>query len=129
MIPFVLGLSFKTREFLPTCTRQALTNGEYCSNARIYSEATEGACGGWAGLEVEGIYSANGPCIVGYIDRVKKMLPAEGVRWRYMRTVVKRVENGRMDMQVLLFDEKMGLVAVSHQDAQIIPAAGKNQKL
>lgn len=60
---------------------------------------------------------------------IKKPLPSEGMRWVYMRTEVKRIQNGRMDMQTMLCDETMDLVAVSHQVAQIIPAAGKKQKL
>ncbi|KAE8163423.1 thioesterase-like superfamily-domain-containing protein [Aspergillus tamarii] len=36
---------------------------------------------------------------------------------------------GRMDMQVLLFDEKMDLIAISHQTAVLIPPASKIQKL
>ncbi|KAJ5280860.1 PKS-like enzyme [Penicillium angulare] len=59
---------------------------------------------------------------------IKKNLPREGVRWLYLRTEAKHIENGRMDLEILLYDEKMELVAVNNQVAQIIPAMGKSKK-
>lgn len=59
---------------------------------------------------------------------IKKNLPAEGVRWLYMRTEAKSIVDGRMDLQILMFDETMDLVAVTAQVAHIIPAAQKKQK-
>ncbi|KAF7595401.1 hypothetical protein BBP40_006396 [Aspergillus hancockii] len=50
---------------------------------------------------------------------VKKRLPDEGTRWLCLRTEVKRIENGRLDLGSLLFDHNMDLVAVGHQVAQI----------
>ncbi|KAJ1714953.1 PKS-like enzyme [Aspergillus flavus] len=43
---------------------------------------------------------------------IKQRLPSEGVRWLYLRNECKRILNGRMDMEVLLFDEKMDLIAI-----------------
>jgi hypothetical protein len=59
---------------------------------------------------------------------IKKRLPAEGVRWLYMRTEVKKFEGSRMDMEVLLFDESLDLVAISHQVAWIVTGVEKTQK-
>ncbi|KAE8404937.1 thioesterase-like superfamily-domain-containing protein [Aspergillus pseudonomiae] len=60
---------------------------------------------------------------------IKPRLPPEGVRWLYLRNECKRILNGRMDMEVLLFDEKINLIAISHQTAVLIPPASKMQKL
>ncbi|PFH59144.1 hypothetical protein XA68_12764 [Ophiocordyceps unilateralis] len=59
---------------------------------------------------------------------IKKKLPPEGVRWLYARTEAKSIVNGRLDAQVLLFDERMELVAISNQVNQIIPATQKSTK-
>jgi hypothetical protein len=59
---------------------------------------------------------------------IKKKLPREGVRWLYMRTEAKKLEGSRMDLEVLLLDESMDLVAVSHQVAWIVTGAEKTQR-
>ncbi|PYH38800.1 PKS-like enzyme [Aspergillus neoniger CBS 115656] len=60
---------------------------------------------------------------------IKQRLPAEGVRWLYLRTECKRILNGQMDMEVLIFDERMDLIAISQQIAALVPANSKIQKL
>ncbi|PYI10935.1 hypothetical protein BO78DRAFT_414032 [Aspergillus sclerotiicarbonarius CBS 121057] len=60
---------------------------------------------------------------------IKARLPPEGVRWLYMRSEAKAIERGRMDLQNLLFDERIQLVAISHQVAHLIPAAATTRKL
>ncbi|KAJ5180538.1 thioesterase-like superfamily-domain-containing protein [Penicillium capsulatum] len=59
---------------------------------------------------------------------IKKNLPADGTRWLYMRTEAKRIVDGRLDMEVLLFDQDMQLIAISNHVGQIIPASRKMQK-
>jgi hypothetical protein len=59
---------------------------------------------------------------------IKKKLPKEGVRWLYMRTEAKKLEGSRIDMEVLLFDEDLDLVAISHQVAWIVTGVEKTQK-
>jgi hypothetical protein len=59
---------------------------------------------------------------------IKKMLPKDGIRWLYMRTEAKRLEGSRMDLEVLLFDETMDLVAISHQVAWIVTGVEKTQR-
>ncbi|PLB54132.1 hypothetical protein P170DRAFT_460361 [Aspergillus steynii IBT 23096] len=60
---------------------------------------------------------------------IKQRLPEEGVRWLYLRTECKRVVDGRMDLEVLMFDERMDLIAIGHQTAVLIPPVSKIQKL
>jgi hypothetical protein len=59
---------------------------------------------------------------------IKRKLPSDGVQWLYMRTKVKKLEGSRMDMEVLLFDECMDFIAISHQVAWIVTGVEKNLK-
>ena len=59
---------------------------------------------------------------------VKRSLPKEGVKCLYLRTEVKGIHNGRMDLEVLLLDEKMSLIAISHQVAQIVKGVSKRSR-
>ncbi|RDH31631.1 PKS-like enzyme [Aspergillus welwitschiae] len=60
---------------------------------------------------------------------IKQKLPPEGVRWLYLRTECKKIMNGQMDMQVLVFNERMYFIAISRQVAVLVPAKSKIQKL
>jgi hypothetical protein len=59
---------------------------------------------------------------------IKKKLPEGGVRWLYMRTKAKKLEGSRMDLEVLVLDESMDLVAISHQVAWIVTGVEKTQR-
>lgn len=50
---------------------------------------------------------------------VKKKLPSEGVKWLFVRAYAKAIENGKFDVEVLIMDELMNLVALSHQVALV----------
>ncbi len=52
------------------------------------------------------------PTVVMNMD-VKKALPEEGVEWLQMRVLAKGIKNGRMDLEVVVFDEGGELVMVS----------------
>ena len=54
---------------------------------------------------------------------VKKALPAEGVKWLFVRLETKRIRNGRYDLEVLVLDETMDLVAVSNHVCFAVSAA------
>lgn len=45
---------------------------------------------------------------------VKKVLPAEGVDWLFVRVRAKVIKNGRMDLEVVIMDEGMEIVALSN---------------
>lgn len=51
---------------------------------------------------------------------IKKLLPPEGTKWLFLRAQAKEIKNGRMSMEVLVFDEHMELVALSQQLCPII---------
>lgn len=59
---------------------------------------------------------------------IKRNLPPDGVRWLYLRTEAKNITSGRMDLEILLCDENMLLIAISQHVAQIIPSAQKQEK-
>ncbi|KAL1595759.1 hypothetical protein SLS60_009448 [Paraconiothyrium brasiliense] len=54
---------------------------------------------------------------------VKKSLPPEGVKWLAIRVMVKKVKNGRMDLDVHVHDEEGDLVALSHHVSFVLDAA------
>lgn len=54
---------------------------------------------------------------------IKKALPPEGVDWLYCRTSAKVIRNGRLDIEVVIMDEKGELVAVSHHVTLVLSAA------
>ncbi|KAL9636385.1 MAG: hypothetical protein Q9204_002284 [Flavoplaca sp. TL-2023a] len=53
---------------------------------------------------------------------VKKALPEQGVEWLFVRVRAKRIENGRMDLEVVVLDEVEELVAVSNHVCLILGA-------
>ncbi|KAL8658473.1 MAG: hypothetical protein Q9226_000967 [Calogaya cf. arnoldii] len=58
---------------------------------------------------------------------VKKALPEAGVEWLFVRVRAKRIENGRMDLEVVVLDEEGDLVAVSDHVCLIV-SAERNMK-
>lgn len=51
---------------------------------------------------------------------VKKALPEDGVKWLGVRLEVKKIENGRYDLEVLAFDEGGDLVAISNHVCLVV---------
>lgn len=66
------------------------------------------------------------PTVVLNLD-VKKALPEEGVEWLFVRVRAKRIQNGRMDLEVVVLDEEGDLVAVSDHVCLIV-GAERNMK-
>lgn len=53
---------------------------------------------------------------------VKKTLPKEGCKWLAIRVQMKQVKNGRMDLDVHVYDEHGDLVALSHHVGFVLSA-------
>ncbi|KAL8674678.1 MAG: hypothetical protein Q9168_000910 [Polycauliona sp. 1 TL-2023] len=53
---------------------------------------------------------------------VKKALPEQGVEWLFVRVRAKRIENGRMDLEVVVLDQAGELIAVSNHVVLIVSA-------
>ncbi|APA07199.1 hypothetical protein SS1G_04074 [Sclerotinia sclerotiorum 1980 UF-70] len=56
------------------------------------------------------------PTLVLNID-FKKSLPKEGIEWLFIRVERKQIKNGRMDIELTVWDEKRELVAISNHVA------------
>jgi len=54
---------------------------------------------------------------------IKKALPSEGVRWLHIRAEVKRIQKGRMDIEVFVHDANGDLVALSHHVGFVMDAS------
>ena len=54
---------------------------------------------------------------------IKKSLPEDGVRWLFIRAQAKQIQGGRMDVEVLILDEGMDLVALSNHVCFIVDIA------
>jgi hypothetical protein len=62
------------------------------------------------------------PTVVLNLD-IKKALPKDGVKWLFCRTRSKLIRNGRLDIEVIIFDESGHLVALSHHVTLVLGAA------
>ena len=51
---------------------------------------------------------------------VKKVLPPEGIEWLFLRVRAKQIQNGRLDLEVVILDEEGDLVALSNHVALIV---------
>lgn len=54
---------------------------------------------------------------------IKKSLPPEGVKWLQIRVQMKRIQNGRMDLEVFVYDGQGELIALSHHVGFVMDAA------
>ncbi|KAH7303918.1 thioesterase family protein [Stachybotrys elegans] len=55
----------------------------------------------------------------------KRRLPEQGLRWVFTRIESRMMEAGRMDLDITLCDEQMGLVCVAHQLVVVVEAQRK----
>lgn len=59
---------------------------------------------------------------------VKKALPEEGVEWLFVRTQSKRISRGRLDLEVIVFDDVGDVVALSHHVVMVLGAERNTAK-
>jgi acyl-CoA thioesterase FadM len=62
------------------------------------------------------------PTVLLNID-MKKALPEEGVEFLFVRTQAKRIQNGRLDLEVTIWDETGDVVALSHHVCLVLSAS------
>jgi hypothetical protein len=67
------------------------------------------------------------PTVLLNID-VKKALPKEGVEWLFVRTQSKMIKNGRLDLEVMVFDEAGDVVCLSHHVVLVLGAERNTAK-
>ncbi|KAI9797006.1 MAG: hypothetical protein M1833_005839 [Piccolia ochrophora] len=53
----------------------------------------------------------------------KKALPPEGVDWLFTRVRSKSIQNGKLDLEVIIMDEQDRLIALSHHVSMVVPAS------
>ena len=53
---------------------------------------------------------------------IKKALSQEGSEWLLSRVKAKQIHNGRMDIEIIIFDQAREIVALSNHVALIVPA-------
>jgi hypothetical protein len=54
---------------------------------------------------------------------IKKDLPPEGVKWLAVRVQMKKIKNGRMDLDVHVLDAEGDIVALSHHVGFVVDAS------
>lgn len=133
MIQFAIDMSFPVQEnFFPQTDRlpmgsiaATLEFAEAQKKARVQGNPN------WRELELDGSRKPITQTVhvtLSMSTEIKRNLPPEGVRWLYLRTEAKNITGGRMDLEILLCDENMDLIAISQHVAHIIPSAQKQEK-
>jgi len=54
---------------------------------------------------------------------MKKSLPEEGVEFLFVRTQAKQIKNGRLDLEVTVWDEQGDVVVLSHHVCLVVSAS------
>lgn len=136
MIPFVVDMTIPIQEnFFPREKGKPLPVGSIAATlgyAARQQKAREEGRSDWRVIDDDGSKKFGARILhvsLTISTEIKQGLPAEGVRWLYLRSECKRILNGRMDLEVLVFDERMDLIAIGHQTAVLIEGASKIQKL
>ncbi|KAL6925371.1 hypothetical protein FSST1_002645 [Fusarium sambucinum] len=62
------------------------------------------------------------PTLVMNLD-IKKVLPQDGVEWLFIRTEARKIEQGRLDLQVTILDQEGDLVALASHINLILSAS------
>lgn len=137
MLPFIADMNLPVQEnFVIPVAGRKLPLGSIAATLRFASAQKKARLEGilnWRDLPDDGqdvtMYANSfANATLSLSIEIKKKLPTEGVRWLCLRSEIIRVQQGRMDLEVLVFDESMELVAISHQVGQIIPPVDKNQR-
>ncbi|KAH7199013.1 thioesterase-like superfamily-domain-containing protein [Fusarium flagelliforme] len=109
-----------------------LSSGELLTNASLplVADAKPYVVESWRplpGESSEGVpFSRNDPfwypTLVMNLD-IKKLLPKEGVEWLFIRTEARKIDQGRLDLQVSVLDQEGDLVAVASHINLVLSAS------
>ncbi|KAF5678604.1 thioesterase family [Fusarium heterosporum] len=109
-----------------------LTSGERFTNATLplVADAKPYVVESWRPLAADGSgqvpFPRNEafwyPTLVMNLD-VKKPLPREGVEWLFIRTEARKIDQGRLDLQVSILDQEGDLVALASHVNLVLSAA------
>lgn len=135
MIPLIMDASLS-----PECNFLRSKNGEgehqgsmaaFLRYAHAQKKARERGEQNWRDLPNDGSEKFDGSLLyvtLAMSADIRQELPVEGVWWLYLRNEVKSIRNGGINVETLLFDEMMRLVAVSHQVGQLVSSGRKGIK-
>lgn len=110
-----------------------LSSGERFTNATLalVADAKPYVVEGWRPLpgdECNRPFSRNDafwyPTLVMNLD-IKKLLPDEGVEWLFVRTEARKIEQGRLDLQVSIMGQEGELVALASH-VNLVLSASRN---
>ncbi|TGO26131.1 hypothetical protein BPAE_0065g00050 [Botrytis paeoniae] len=127
----LVTISQKGKECMMGLTNVRRTSRNGASGVRTEERARNGCCED-CGCGVWILPSARDDYFPGNEYEIKKLLPPGGTMWLFMRAQAKEIKDGRLSMEVMLFDEGMELVALSQQLCPIIDlsrAMANKQKL
>ncbi|KAJ5642045.1 thioesterase-like superfamily-domain-containing protein [Penicillium lividum] len=133
MIQFAIDMSFPVQENFSPQTDQ-LPMGSIAATLKFAEDQMKARAQGkpnWRELELDGSMKPITQSVhvtLSMSTEIKRNLPPQGVRWLYLRTEAKSIISGRMDLEILLCDENMDLIAISQHVAQIILSAQKQEK-
>ncbi|KAL8937918.1 MAG: hypothetical protein Q9216_004180 [Gyalolechia sp. 2 TL-2023] len=71
------------------------------------------------GKDIQGFSTSYGYPTLSMHLEIKKKLPTEGAEWLFMRARSTVIKNGRFDAEILILDEHLDVVALSHQVALV----------
>ncbi|KAB8339342.1 hypothetical protein FH972_022275 [Carpinus fangiana] len=135
LLPFVADLHLPVQEnFLPHTPGTKLPLGSVAATlgfAAAQKKARDQGEEKWRDVDGDGAIVFDAKLIHVSLTmgcEVKKKLPGTGVRFLFVRAEVKKVVAGRMDLEVLIFDEQLELVMVGWQVAHLIAAESKNER-
>jgi Thioesterase-like superfamily len=134
MIQFAIDMCLPIQENFFPHTDDQLPMGSIAATLKFAEAQRQARIQGkpnWRELELDGSLKPITQSVhvtLSMSTEIKRNLPPGGVRWLYLRTEAKKIISGRMDLQILLCDENMDLIAISQHVAQIIPSAQKHEK-
>jgi hypothetical protein len=140
LIQFAADLNLPIQENLAETRDGALPLGSIAATLNFAAQQEKARKAGvtnWRELSDDGSLEEDGSkafkhslvhATLSMTTEIKRSLPEEGVRWLMLRTDFKTIRNGRMDQQVLIFDEELNLIAISQHVLQIIKGTAKSSR-
>lgn len=135
LLPFAADSHLPVQEnYLPRSSGTSLHLGSVAATlsfAAAQRRAKEAKVKDWRNVQGDGAVVFDAKFVhstLGITLEMKKPLPAEGVRFLFVRATVKSIVAGRMNIEVLISDEHMDLVLVGLQVAQLVPASTKVER-
>ncbi|KAH8768351.1 thioesterase family protein [Diaporthe sp. PMI_573] len=118
-------------DMIPSMSDTLMRNGglydahRFWEKAKQWADANPGVTAVFENSLKEVMQSATFNATVTLDMEFKRRLPKEGLRFVFMRTATKRLQDGRMDVDITICDEDMELVCDAHQLILVVEAQRK----